>query len=101
MNFYLHYLGDYDRDTKGLSLLEHGAYRVLLDHVLRDRADAPNDLRKLYRIAGSYDARGAQGRRGRRSVLPINGDGRRHNKRAEEEIQKPSEGKEREGQGLS
>jgi uncharacterized protein YdaU (DUF1376 family) len=32
MNFYKHYLGDYARDTKGLSLIEHGAYRVLLDH---------------------------------------------------------------------
>lgn len=32
MIFYKHFLGDYSHKTKHLSLLEHGAYRLLLDH---------------------------------------------------------------------
>ena len=32
MNFYKHFLGDYARDTAHLSMLEHAAYRLLLDH---------------------------------------------------------------------
>lgn len=31
MNFYKHHIGDYRRDTGHLTLLEHGAYRQLLD----------------------------------------------------------------------
>ena len=30
--WYPHYPGDYGRDTGHLSLIEHGAYRLLLDH---------------------------------------------------------------------
>jgi len=32
MNFYKHFIGDYARDTAHLSMLEHAAYRMLLDH---------------------------------------------------------------------
>lgn len=32
MNFYKHFIGDYQRDTAHLSMLEHAAYRMLLDH---------------------------------------------------------------------
>uniref|UniRef100_UPI0022302F18 YdaU family protein n=1 Tax=Klebsiella pneumoniae TaxID=573 RepID=UPI0022302F18 len=31
MNYYEHHLGDYAKDTAHLSMLEHGAYRLLLD----------------------------------------------------------------------
>jgi len=31
MHFYTHHIGDYNRDTPYLSLVEHGAYRVLMD----------------------------------------------------------------------
>lgn len=31
MNFYKHFIGDYQRDTGHLSLVEHGAYRLMLD----------------------------------------------------------------------
>jgi uncharacterized protein YdaU (DUF1376 family) len=32
VNFYKHFIGDYARDTAHLSMLEHAAYRLLLDH---------------------------------------------------------------------
>lgn len=91
MNFYKHYLGDYARDTKGLSLTEHGAYRVLLDHVYATEDRLPDDMTELYRIAGAMTTaeRKAVEKVAAR-FFPVNGDGRRYNKRAEEEIQKHS-----------
>lgn len=89
MNFYKHFLGDYARDTADLSLLEHGAYRVMLDHYYAQRGDMPADLTKLERVC---KARTTVERHAVQEVanrfFPINGDGRRHNKRADEEIQK-------------
>jgi uncharacterized protein YdaU (DUF1376 family) len=64
MNFYKHFLGDYARDTKDLSLLEHGAYRVLLDHNYATEQPIPNELDKLYRVAGRAHAGRAKGRAG-------------------------------------
>lgn len=32
MNFYKHFIGDYQRDTAHLTMMEHAAYRMLLDH---------------------------------------------------------------------
>lgn len=92
MNFYLHYLGDYDRDTKGLSLIEHGAYRVLLDHAYATEEMPPNEPGALYRIAGAMTPaeRKAVDRVADR-FFAINGDGRRHNKRAEAEISRARE----------
>lgn len=92
MNFYPHHLGDYAKDTKDLSLLEHGAYRLLLDHNYATELPIPNELDKLYRIAG---ARTPSELKAVQSVaekfFPVNGDGRRHNKRAEAEIVRQQE----------
>lgn len=89
MIIYKHFMGDYARDTKGLSLVEHGAYRLLLDHNYATEQPVPNDMTELYRIAGAMNA--AERRAVDKIVekfFPVNGDGRRHNKRAEEEIAK-------------
>lgn len=48
--WYPFYVGDYARKTAHLSLLEHGAYRLLLDHYYATRHPLPNDPAKLYRI---------------------------------------------------
>lgn len=89
MNYYKHYLGDYARDTAHLSLLEHGAYRVLLDTYYATEKSLPADQASLYRICKAFSA--AE----RKAVdlvadqfFPVNGDGSRHNVRADEEIAK-------------
>lgn len=87
MNFYKHFLGDYARDTAHLSMLEHGAYRLMLDHYYATGKSLPADKALLYRICN------ASGKAERGAVdlvaqafFPVNGDGTRHNPRADREI---------------
>ena len=51
--YYRHYLGDYHQKTKHLTLLEHGAYRLLIDHYYSVKGPIPNDPKKLFRICGA------------------------------------------------
>lgn len=48
--WYSFYVGDYTQKTAHLSLLEHGAYRLLIDHYMATGNPLPNDHTKLYRI---------------------------------------------------
>lgn len=41
MNYYEHHLGDYAKDTGHLTMLEHGAYRILLDRYYSTEAGIP------------------------------------------------------------
>ena len=50
MNFYKHYIGDYQRDTGHLSLAEHGAYRLMLDTFYATGRPLPADRKTLYRL---------------------------------------------------
>jgi len=87
VNFYKHFLGDYARDTAHLSMLEHGAYRLMLDHYYATGKSLPNDNAALYRICGavSKPERDAVTRVAE-AFFPVNGDGTRHNNRADKEI---------------
>lgn len=92
MNFYKRFIGDYLRDTVHLSMVEHGAYTALLDAYYASEQPLPADAEALYRIAKAVTAVE------RRAVdivadqfFPVNGDGRRHNKRADEELFKYGE----------
>lgn len=89
MNFYKHYLGDYLRDTADLSLLEHGAYRLLLDHYYATEKPLPAVIETLYRVCGAVrkDEQHAV-RAVAERFFPVGEDGLRHNKRADEEIGK-------------
>ncbi len=49
MNYYERHLGDYARDTGHLSMLEHGAYGLLLDRYYA--TEAPIPAAQVYRIA--------------------------------------------------
>lgn len=51
MNWYKHYLGDYARKTAHLSVTEHGAYRLLIDHYYSLRHPLPDDFAYLCRVA--------------------------------------------------
>lgn len=50
MHWYKHNLGDYASDTAGLTLLEHGAYRLLLDAYYSNNGRLSSDRSILYRI---------------------------------------------------
>lgn len=87
MNYYPHHLGDYAKDTKNLTPLEHGCYRLLLDHNYATEQPVPNEVKELYRIVGAMtpaERKAVDKIAGK--FFPVNGDGRRHNKRAEQEI---------------
>lgn len=49
MNYYEHHLGDYAKDTGHLTMLEHGAYRILLDRYYSTEQGIPAD--QAYRLA--------------------------------------------------
>lgn len=49
MNYYEHHLGDYAKDTAHLSMLEHGAYRLLLDRYYGTEHGIPAD--QVHRVA--------------------------------------------------
>jgi uncharacterized protein YdaU (DUF1376 family) len=53
--WYARYPGDYGRDTAHLSLVEHGAYTLLLDHYYSTCAPLPSDISALYRICRAFD----------------------------------------------
>lgn len=89
VNWYKHYLGDYARDTAHLALLEHGAYRVLLDSYYATGRPLPHDMATLHRITrAATRADRAAVERVAEQFFPVSEDGLRHNKRADEEIAK-------------
>lgn len=49
MNYYEHHLGDYAKDTSHLTMIEHGAYRLLLDRYYGTEKGIPAS--QIHRIA--------------------------------------------------
>lgn len=84
--WYPFYPGDYLRDTAHLALVEHGAYRRLLDHYYSTGSPLPKEEVALYRLAGAFDE---NERAAVDSVLAkffeLKADGY-HNRRADREI---------------
>lgn len=54
MNFYKHYIGDFQRDTGHLSLTERGAYLALMHHYYATELPLPKEHSALCRIAGAF-----------------------------------------------
>ena len=50
MNFYKHFIGDYQRSTGELSMIEHGAFRQMLDHFYGTGRPLPKDKKALCRL---------------------------------------------------
>lgn len=87
MNYYRRYLGDYMRDTMHLSMTEHGAYGLLLDACYATEKPLPKDHEALYRICRAMNAaEQAAVRTVSDQFFKVNGDGLRHNERADREI---------------
>lgn len=57
MNNYPKHVGDFIRDTVGLSMLEEGAYNRLLDQYYAREGPLPADKATLYRLARCTDAK--------------------------------------------
>ena len=53
MHYYSHNIADYRKDTLGLTLIEHGAYRQLLDQYYLDEKPLPLDEEILYRLVNA------------------------------------------------
>ncbi len=51
MNYYPHHIGDYAQDTRHLTMLEHGAYRLLLDLYYSREAPLPLEVATVQRLA--------------------------------------------------
>jgi uncharacterized protein YdaU (DUF1376 family) len=52
VNYYERHLGDYAKDTAHLSMLEHGAYNLLLDRYYATESGIPVD--QVYRVARAH-----------------------------------------------
>ena len=51
MHKYFRQIGDYAKDTRHLSLIEHGAYTMLLDIAYATEKPLPNDIDTIARLA--------------------------------------------------
>lgn len=56
MNFFDKHIGDYIRDTVGLTMLEDGAYNRLIDQVYQTERALPLDKKEVYRMARATSA---------------------------------------------
>lgn len=82
-------MGDFARKTAHLTLVERGAYDSMLDHYYATETSLPSDSSALHRICGAMSpAERKAVEKVANEFFPVNGDGTRHNKRADEEIRK-------------
>ncbi len=87
VNFYRRYPGDYRRDTSALSLAEHGAYCLLLDHCYASEESLPESMESIYRICSAMsDAERLAVDSVVSRFFPLNGDGTRHNRRVDRQL---------------
>lgn len=87
MNYYERYCGDYGRDTGDLSLAQHGAYTLMLDHYYSTEKPLPSEHASLYRICRAMNKDEKEAVRAvADKFFPVSEDGLRHNPRADEEI---------------
>lgn len=54
-SWYPHYVGDYQRKTAHLTILEHGAYRLLMDNYYSTGEPLPDNEKQLFRICRAFD----------------------------------------------
>lgn len=92
MNWYPRYTGDYSRDTAHLSLVEHGAYNMLLDHYYATGNPLPESIESLMRVCRAFDQHEKDAVRTiADKYFPVHEDGLRHNKKADLVISQQSD----------
>ena len=67
MNYYNRHLGDYAKDTRHLTMLEHGAYCLLLDYYYATEKPIPDN--RCERIANAHSSDEIAAVRDRKSVV--------------------------------
>ena len=86
MNYYRFYVGDYIRDTSKLSMLEHGAYGLMLHYYFAEELPLPLDRNEIYTMVRAMTP---DGRKAVDKVLAkyfqLQADGY-HNDRADQEL---------------
>lgn len=86
MNYYRRYCGDYAADTPHLTMLEHGAYTLLLDAYYTSEKPLPDSFDLLYRICRAQTAAEKKAVRNvAEQFFPSDGEFR-HNGRADKEL---------------
>lgn len=89
MNYFEFYVGDYARDTTHLTLIEHGAYLMLMATYYGSEKPLPAELPMLYRIARAMTPPEQKAVRTiAEQFFPVDTDGLRHNRRADDLIAK-------------
>lgn len=91
LNFYKHFIGDFQRDTSHLSLTERGAYLALMHHYYATEQALPMDHAALCRIASAFSKPERDAVRAAMKFFEQR-DGALWHKRIEAELEK-SEGK--------
>lgn len=87
MNYYEHFLGDYNKKTSHLRMGGHGAYRMLLDDYYAKERPLPAAYVDLYVICRALErSEQATVRAVADEFFPVGPDGLRHNERADVEI---------------
>lgn len=87
MNYYRRYPGDYGRDTMHLSMLEHGAYTLLLDASYATGKALPAAYEALNRICRAMTRLEQEAVKSiADQFFPVGEDGLRRNPRADREI---------------
>jgi uncharacterized protein YdaU (DUF1376 family) len=89
VNYYERYCGDYAKKTARLTLIQHGAYTLLLDEYYSAEQPLPDDLDELFRICRAMTKPEQEAVRFvAERFFPVAEDGLRHNDRADEMIEK-------------
>lgn len=88
MNYYRRYSGDYLRKTSRLSVIEHGAYSLLLDYYYADEKPLPLDHDEIYTMVRAMRPADRAAVDRVLSLFFMRQDDGYHNERADEEIKK-------------
>ena len=87
MDWYKHDITAYKRHTRSLTPTQHGIYRMLLDEYYATQSPLPEDQNYLALVCRCVTKRDKLALNVVLAMFfPLNGDGSRHNARADEEI---------------